>query len=208
MRWFAKLSWSARVSARCRSLTSGRGSIQIVSPIIFFCTLLFGYDASPQTANVSESGVKAAFLYGFLSYVEWPPDRFSSQAEPIVIGVLENETVAAALREIAAQSTVDERELLVRSMRRNDPLEGLHVLFIGRDANTRLEHLVAAAQERSIMTVTETQSAHPLAVIDFVLIDGEVRFSASVPAADRTGIKLSSRLLAIAETVHVEAMEN
>lgn len=156
--------------------------------------------------SASETDVKAAFLYKFLSYVEWPADRFSSAAAPIVVGVMDNERVAAALREIASEGTINGRSVAVRSVQRNESLEDLHVLFIGREANAQLGKLVSKAEDGAIMTITETDAARPQrSVIDFLLVDGRVRFAASVPAANRIGARLSSRLLAVAETVQVEA---
>lgn len=157
---------------------------------------------SVHAAEVPESSVKAAFLYKFLSYIEWPPETFASPSQPIEIGVLQDGPVASALEEIAAHSSFTTRPVHVRPLRFNSSLDGLHVLFIGSAARKRLPYFVSQAEKRGIMTVTETNGATVSSVIDFLIIDDRVRFNASLSAAKRAGVQISSRLLSVAETVH------
>lgn len=155
--------------------------------------------------SAPESSIKAAFLYKFLAYVEWPADSFSSASDPIVIGVLRNEAVAQALREIAADDA-SPRPVIVYSLQEPEALEKLHVLFVGRSAEGSLERVVRLAHEHSILTVSETNRARAQqCVLDFVVVDGRVRFAASLSAANQAGVRLSSRLLAVAEAVDGEA---
>jgi hypothetical protein len=153
--------------------------------------------------NELERGVKAAFLYKFLSYIEWPSAVFPKPDSPFVIGVTGADTVAAELAQIARGRTVDNRPVTVRRIEEKDPISGLHLLFIGRSAAARQPQLLAVAQQNPIVTVTETEDAlaHG-SVINFKLSDGRVRFEVSLAAAEKSDLKLSSRLLAVASSVH------
>lgn len=150
-----------------------------------------------------ERGVKAAFLYKFLGYIEWPPTAFPKPDSPFVIGVVDADAVATEVTQIASGRTVSNRPVIVRRINERDPLYGVHLLFIGRSAASRQPQLLAAAQQNSIVTVTETEDAlaHG-SVINFRLSDGRVRFEVSLAAAEKSALKLSSRMLAVASSVH------
>jgi hypothetical protein len=157
---------------------------------------------APQAA-VSETSVKAAFVYKFLSYIEWPAGMLEQEA-PVTIGVLGAEQIATELRQIAAGRTVDARPIEVRILTRNEPLDGVHLLFVGEAARARLD-LKARAGLHGKVVVTENNGALPDgSIINLVTAEGRVRFDVSLPAATQAGIKLSSRLLSVARTVEKE----
>jgi hypothetical protein len=146
-----------------------------------------------------EQGVKAAFLYKFLSYVEWPQGTFADPASPFVIGVLGADDIFEPLRELVDGRTVAERPIQVRKLRPGAALDGLHMLFVGRAESSRVAQLVPAAQRRHVLLVTDYESAlDDGSVINLIVIDNRVRFEVSLDAADRSALKLSSRMLAVA----------
>jgi len=156
-------------------------------------------DAVPAA---SERAVKAAFLYKFLSYVEWPAAAFTQGDAPIVVGVVGSDEVVTELQQIAAARSVDNRAVVVRRVREGESLAGLHALFVGRNEHARLPALVKSAQQRGVLIVTDWPGALDQgAAINFLTIDGRIRFEISVEAAERSGVKLSSRLLAVAQNV-------
>jgi YfiR/HmsC-like len=158
-----------------------------------------GWAASEDSTGSLEHSVKAAFLYKFLGYVEWPAEAFTQPDTPIGIGVLSGGEIADELARIVSGRNVNGRPITVKRLKEGDSLAGIHMLFIGRSESARLSQLVKAAHQRPILTVTEAQGAltHG-SVINFVLADSRVRFEVSLEAADRSGIKLSSRMLAVA----------
>lgn len=150
----------------------------------------------------SERSIKAAFLFKFLAYVEWPALAFSAPEAPIVIGVLGADDIAAELSQITASRSANGRPVVVRRLREGESFAGLHVLYIGRSEAARVPGLVRAAQQRSILTVGDVPGGmdHGI-VITFVVVDGRVRFEIAIDAAEKSGLKLSSRLLSIAQNV-------
>ena len=78
-----------------------------------------------------ERNVKAAFLYKFLMFTEFPPSAFADPAAPMVIGVLGDDEMARGLARLVAGRAVNRRPLEVRALRENDSAEGLHLLFVG-----------------------------------------------------------------------------
>lgn len=153
----------------------------------------------------TERAVKAASIYRFLGYVEWPPATFSRQDAPLVIGVASADELADELSRITGGRAVDGKTIQVRKIRPGDPLAGMHVLFVGRlpaEAQTQLLH---SAWSRSILTVTDTEGALAWgSMINFRLVDGRVRFEVSLGAAEKGGLKISSRMLQVALAVRTE----
>jgi hypothetical protein len=155
-------------------------------------------DAAPVSAN----SVKAAFLYKFAGYVEWP-ESAAGAGGPITIGVAGAEPFAAELAEITRGRTVGGRPINVRRVADEDSFDGLQILFIANQARGNARGLLASARSRPILTVTE--SAGALAdgsIINFTQDKDRVRFEISLYAAEQSMLKLNSRLLAVADSVH------
>jgi hypothetical protein len=151
-------------------------------------------------AQPSEQEVKAAFLFKFPSFVEWP--QAALRAGPIVIGVAGAEDVATQLQQIAAGRTVQGRPVEVRRLREGEPVAGLHMLFLGRSQSARLAEVERQAPGQPLLIVCEWNGAlENGAVVNFVRDEGRVRFEVALDAAERRGLRISSRMLAVAQNV-------
>ncbi|MGH8130396.1 MAG: YfiR family protein [Steroidobacteraceae bacterium] len=157
-----------------------------------------------QTADslpVTERSIKAAYLYKFAGYVEWPDVR-SDSAKHLTIGVLESSEMAEELVRITAGRLINDRPVRIRQVTGGDSLAGVHVLFVGTHDRERLDELLLPALELPILTVTESAGAlSDGSIINFTIDRERVRFEVSLPAAERSRLKLSSRLLAVAQRV-------
>jgi hypothetical protein len=148
--------------------------------------------------------IKAAFLYKFAAFVEWPERVFSSPESPIVIGVVAAEALAQDLAEAVSTRKVGGRPMLVRRFARGErPGDCCQILFIGAaNERARAAELLAQAQGQPVLTVTEADSGHPKgSVINFLLVEDRVRFDIAREAAERNGLQLRSQLLAVARQV-------
>jgi YfiR/HmsC-like len=165
--------------------------------------LLSAAAASAQSADSApDYSIKAAYLYNFATYVEWPSAALGDGDASFVIGVLGDERVADYLASMTAPREVHGRPIEVRQVQRSDPLDSLHMLFIDRyDADT-LPRLRAAAREHSVLLVTDWEGAlESGSVINFRQVDQRIRFEVSLDAAAGCGLSVSSRMLAVAERV-------
>lgn len=153
-------------------------------------------------ARVTEQSIKAAYLYKFADYVEWPDGVFASESEPLTIGVHGADFLASELREMTAERTVGGRPINVRSIRAVDELADIHILFVSAQSARSLPLLVNAARTYSVLMVTESGDALERgSVINFHPVDQRIRFDVSLESADRNRLKLSARLLAVADHV-------
>ena len=172
------------------------------------CALSIGVAAgiaSPRPAQADtqadEYRVKAAFLYKFGSYIEWPSGSFARADSPVAIGVMGADALADELVQIVAGRNVNGRPVRVRKLRPGDPIAGLHVLFVGRDSG-RLAEILAAAKGRALLTVTESEEALELgSMINFVVVEDKVRFDIAPPPSESSNLKISARLLGVARKV-------
>ena len=181
----------------------------LVARLLRACALSIGIAAgiaAPRAAQADaqadEYRVKAAFLYKFGSYVEWPSGSFARSDSPVTIGVMGADALADELAQIVAGRNVNGRPVLVRKLRPGDPIAGLHVLFVGRSDGPRLAEILAAARGRALLTVTESEEGLELgSVINFVVVEDKVRFDIAPPPSESSNVKISARLLGVARKV-------
>lgn len=154
---------------------------------------------SVQAAQFSVDAVKAAYLFRFAQYVEWPE---SPADAPFVIGITGAEEVAVHLERLVPGMKVNGRPITIRRVARVQDLDGVHILFVSASAFDRTRSLRARAIEKPILLVTETEDGmNGGAVINFIEVNRNLRFEISLNAADRSGLKVNSALLSVAARV-------
>lgn len=149
-----------------------------------------------------ERSVKAAFLYKFLGYTEFPAAVFVDATAPVVIGVIGADELAAELGRVVAGRSVAGRPVQVRVFREGDTPAQVHLLFVGGMDAARVREVLRSVKGAPMLVVTEHEQGLSLgSIINFKIVDERVRFDVSLEAADRNSVKLSSRLLTVANTV-------
>jgi hypothetical protein len=149
-----------------------------------------------------EKRVKAAYLFKFADYVEWPKESFPAAESPFTIAVLDDGQFAASLAQVTSGRTVGGRRIEVRLVKPGEALTGVQALFIDHSTLTQLGQSVERMRPKSLLIVTDAPNALAQgSVINFQIIDGKVRFEVALDNASRRGLKLSSRLLAVAQSV-------
>ncbi len=168
---------------------------------------LLAFPASgARAAEDLEHSVKAAFLYKFASYVEWPANAFPQADAPIAIAVTGSGVIAAELEQLVSGRTAQGRPIVVKRLASSDPLAGVHILFVGPGEREHLAQWSQHAQAHSTLLVTDSRGALERgSAINFVVVDRRVRFEISLDAAEKSSLKLSSRLLAVAQRVRTGA---
>lgn len=157
--------------------------------------------AAAQDQVPLEYQVKAAFLYQFLSFVEWPAAALAGTRDTMVVGVVGETPMAAALEPLAGKP-VRGRSLVVRPLRDLKSPGVLHVLFAGASARNRVASALQAVKGTSVLTIGETEGFARLGgMINFVIVDGKVRFEINPRAAEEAQLRISSKLLRLARIV-------
>ena len=177
--------------------------VRLILRLALALALLGSHGAwAEDSAEDGETQIKAAFLAKFGDFVEWPPAAFAGPQERFTIGILGADALGAELERVVAGRTVHGRPVAVRRVRRGEPLEGLHVLFVGAAHAAHLPEVLHAVSGRAILTVTESAGALPAgSMINFVPEAARVRFDIALAPAQRAELRISARLLSVARKV-------
>lgn len=152
--------------------------------------------------NDISTQVKAAYLCKFLTYVEWPPSSFENANTPLIIGTIGADEVAEHIKQIKGNTNVLGRSIEVRTLKPGDTLAGVHILFVGHNELERVRRILEPTQVLPLLTVTDTQGALLAGgTINFMTIDDHIRFEVSLTQAERRRLKISARLLAVAQKI-------
>jgi hypothetical protein len=174
------------------------------APLFGVLLVLASVNAAAQPADLQapEYRVKAAFVYKFGDYIEWPADAFPAANSPLVIGVVGADALAEELTKISTGRTINGRPVAVRKLKNGDSLGDLHVIFLGRAEGGQLASELDASKGRATLTITESADGIRLgSMINFVVVSDKVRFDVALPSAAAGRLKISSRLLAVARKV-------
>jgi uncharacterized protein DUF4154 len=158
--------------------------------------------AAIEESHALQERVKAAFLYKFAAYVEWPAAAFPAASSPIVIGVAGSEGVARELEQAVAGRELGGRAVQVRRIKSGEAAGACcQILFVGADSG-RVSDLLTNAEGQPVLTVTEAQKEHPRgSVINFLALEDRIRFDISREAAEKNRLQLRSQLLSVARQV-------
>lgn len=150
----------------------------------------------------TESQVKAAYLFNFLKFVEWPADAPADPQANWVIGIVGNSLVGGELERLAVGKSVEGRGLLVKKLRATDDLRGCNILFVSASEEKHLLPILNALQGTAVLTVADFDNFIGRGgMIQFVTEGPRVRMDIDVGATSRARLKVSSKLLALAQAV-------
>lgn len=166
-----------------------------------WCGLGFATVAPAQTIS-KEYQLKAAFLYNFTKFVEWPTNRFAAADSPIIIGVLGVNPFADELAKAVAGRTQNGHGFLVTNFVSVEAAGTAHLLFVTRGHEPALQGRWAELHAAGVLTVGESaEFAAAAGVINFTTEADKIRFEINLETAELGGLKISSKLLQLAKTV-------
>ena len=147
--------------------------------------------------------VKAAFLYNFGLFVQWPDGTFESTDSPLVIGVVagnaDDDGFCDALTQLVAGKSADGHPIVVKKLSGADDLSVCQILYLPASTDRRLGELLASVAGKPVLTVGETDELLPRGgIIRFFSEDNKVRFEINPDAAQRSRLRISSKLLKLA----------
>jgi len=151
---------------------------------------------------VSEYEVKAAYLFNFVKFVEWPSGTFGNDSEPIRMCILNDAPFGLQLTETVRNKTIKNRPIAVVPVKTGEESRACQVLFISLPQSRQASHLIAVLQGTSTLTVGETRDfLEEGGIINFVLRENQVHFQVNHKAAMQARLRVSSKLLSLANQV-------
>jgi len=155
-----------------------------------------------QRSKPAEYEVKAAYLYNFGKFVEWPAKIKAANAGAFTICVLGQDPFGVTLDATIAGETIDRKSVVAKRISKPQDAADCRILFISSSEESQLKQILATLDKTSVLTVSDMlQFTRRGGMIQFILEENRVRFEVNLTTAERAGLTLSSQLLKLAISV-------
>lgn len=180
----------------------------LTAGVIALAPVTAAYAQSADSAEISrEYLIKAAILFNFAKFAEWPAAAFTDESAAVRICVIGDDPFGAALDSINGK-TVKDRTLLATPIARVEDAAACHILFVSASEGDRLEAILDAVGGLPILTVADMgQFASSGGIVALKTAEDRSRLEINVGAAKKAGVKLSSKLLRLADTVSTQTAQ-
>ena len=183
-------------SAACGRRRISRPSLRLLflQMILFSSAFNFPRVLPAQLRPSSEYELKAAFLFNFAKFVDWPPNTFAGPDAPFLVCVLGTDPFGGTLDNALRGKVIAEHPV--------SDISGCQILFVAASESHLLPEVLAKIRGQYVLVIGESDDfASSGGAIQFTLEENRVRFFINPDAADRAGLKISSKLLALAKIV-------
>ncbi len=165
--------------------------------MLIICSLAI---LSAQSPDPREYQIKAAFLFNFTQFVEWPATCFSTDKSPFIIGILGENPFGSYLEDMVNGEKVNGHPLVVQHFKTLEEIKICHVLFINLPQTSKLEQVIANLKGRNILTVSDmTDFLQEGGILRFFKKNNKIQFRINPEASKKTNLIISSKLLRLAE---------
>ena len=187
-----------------RQVRRARAAGAVARTVIVAVLLLLAWASwtGAQQDELSEYQLKAAFIYNFAKFVEWPGDAFADGSAPLRICVLGENPFGGELARTVEGKKINGRGLTVKQFSDSRMAKGCHVLFVSASERGHVPQVLDTLRDSSTLTVSETREFIRMGgMITFLMEDGKVRFEVNLRASEQARLKISSKLLSLARRV-------
>jgi hypothetical protein len=160
------------------------------------------FPAAAQVRHADEDRVKAAYLYNFAKFVEWPAASFSSAQDPTVICSIGDDRLAEVLQQTVQGKMSNGRPVEARTVTNREQFRSCHILLIAYHDKEHIAQILPQVRSATVLTVGESDDFTRLGgMINLVRNDSSLELEINPQAAGAVGLKISSRLLAVSRVV-------
>lgn len=174
--------------------------------MILMCVLIGGAPSlCAQSPRPTDYQVKAAYLYNFGRFIEWPPEG-TAKTTPFTVCILGQDPFGPILDSLLAGETISGKSVVAKRISSPRESPSCQILFLSAAESSRVSKVIEALDKEAVLTVSDMPefSRHG-GMIQFVLEGNRVRFEVNLAATQRAHLTLSSELLKVATTVRKEA---
>ena len=196
--------WYPGLRIRRKGMAKRLHKFSIRFIIIALGVMIMILNAQAQDLKPSEYGVKAAFLYNFAKFVEWPEESFKDDSSTLNLGILGVDPFGPVL-DVLKDKMVKGRKITIKRSKNMEDLKGCHMLFISASEKGNLKQILNALRDSNVLTVSEVERfANHGGIVNFIRVDNKIQFEINPEAAQRNKLKISSQLLRLARIVATE----
>lgn len=184
-------------SRRGRRIRAGAiAAVAVLLTMIVCATVASGATADRAP---TEYEVKAAYVFYFAKFVNWPGDAFPARNAPLIIGVYGNEDFGTLLSSVVKNKTIQERPISIRILKSPAEMRNCQIVYISAAELKRSKQMIESLRGRAYLTVTETDSGSKERGIINLFVEGDkVQFEVDIDGAERSQLQISSKLLRLA----------
>jgi hypothetical protein len=178
---------------------------------LLMCIALLLRQGDPRVLaqSIGEYQVKAAYLYNFAKFIQWPSEAFANDQSPLYLCIVDNDPFGQPLDGIAQGKMINGHALIIRRTTNLDDVKTCQIVFIGSSDKKRLSELLRRLKGSSALAVGESRDFTSMGGgIQFYLENDRIRFCINVDALQRAHLAASSKLLALAKIVHDQETNN
>jgi uncharacterized protein DUF4154 len=172
------------------------------SHVLLLASALLGLCCAVAHADdtTREYQIKAAFIYNFAQFTEWPDSAFSGSGDPFVVAVIGQNPFGTSLEQIMNGKTIAGRSVVVKYIDTPDQITGCNLLYVAATEDDNLDAIFKVVADKPILTVGDSDK-FPWAggIIRFLIEDNKIRFEISPDSADKAGLRISSKLMSLAK---------
>ena len=214
---------TVRTQSRPAHCAAGRTiRLYIAVLAIFGCSLVSDVRSNSQSSQYKEYEVKAAFIYNFLKFIDWPKEKMANSGKQIIIGFIgENPFGPAA--DVFKNKKVEDRDVTLKYFggleqiekmpekdraANEESLKNCHLLFICPSEQKQVSEIIEIVGKNGVLTVGDSDGfTKSGGVINFLMEDNKIRFNINLTAAEKSGLKIRSQLLRLAKKVYKDESE-
>ena len=177
--------------------------VPLVTSLALAAFLAVAADPDPRAGSL-ELQVKAAFLYNFAKFVEWPSDtRSAGSSGSLAFCVFGDEPLFTALTQSLVGKTINGRALVAVQADGPQRAQRCDIAFIGIAEKKRMDEVLEAFAGTGVLSISDLdQFARHGGMIELTRKADKIRFAVNIDAVNRDGVRISSKLLQLAEVVH------
>jgi hypothetical protein len=165
-----------------------------------FLLLLCSTLALRGAPSATEGELKAAFLFNFTKFVEWPAEAFSSTNAPIRFAVLGDEDFGTRLKALLVDKKAHGRSFEVETINSGQEAKGFHIVFVPGPESRKALPILEVTNKRPVLTIGESdQFLDQGGIISLFFDEEQLAFDVNAESARKGGLEISSKLLRLAK---------
>ena len=174
--------------------------INVCLPML--CLLIaIGLPADIYAGTVEEYSVKAALVFNFARFTDWPLDTIADSPGTFNICLFGDDTILEAFAGVNGKR-IKKQRIVVKRIRRIQEIDTCNLLFVSGSDRKILQKIFAAVEEKPVLTIGEMSGfTEAGGIINLVKTKNRIKFEVNLNAAQQAGLKISSRILKLATIV-------
>jgi hypothetical protein len=186
-----------------------RRRLRLFGLALWIAFAVFTFAATSSMDRIpGEYEVKAAYLYYFAKFVDWPVQVFSTNNSSIIIGVARGDLLGPVLGKTITGKTAQNRSIWIHHPKTLDEWRSCNIVFFSSSETGRATSILENLEGRPVLTVCERgPEERSKCIINFVMEGGRVQFEVDTKKAEKAGIKISSKLMVVARSSQPDAVK-